>query len=286
MDGNEIKYFIEAALLAAGRPLSIDQLQNLFTADGQPDKSQIREAIAALQAEYEHRGIEILEVASGFRTQVKASMADRLRKLWEERPPRYSRALFETLALIAYRQPMTRGEIEEVRGVAVSSNIIRSLQERDWIRVVGHRDVPGRPSMFGTTKAFLDYFGLKKLDDLPPLADLADWESLRVQLNLPAVNDEEAEPESAEVTELPVATQPESREDSGEPVQKEEDASDVRHSSDGSDVRRSSDASDVRHSSDASDVRRSSDASDVRHSSDASDVRDSSDASDVRRSSM
>ncbi|HEX2138388.1 MAG TPA: SMC-Scp complex subunit ScpB, partial [Woeseiaceae bacterium] len=170
MDENEIKHFIEAALLAAGRPLSIDQLHNLFDAGAQPEKAQLRKAIEALQSEYENRGLEIVEVASGFRTQIKASMADRLQKLWEERPPRYSRALFETLALIAYRQPMTRGEIEEVRGVAVSSNIIRSLQERDWIRVVGHRDVPGRPAMFGTTKAFLDYFGLKKLDDLPPLA--------------------------------------------------------------------------------------------------------------------
>lgn len=204
MDENEIKHFIEAALLAAGRPLSIDQLHNLFDAGAQPEKAQLRKAIEALQSEYENRGLEIVEVASGFRTQIKASMADRLQKLWEERPPRYSRALFETLALIAYRQPMTRGEIEEVRGVAVSSNIIRSLQERDWIRVVGHRDVPGRPAMFGTTKAFLDYFGLKKLDDLPPLADLADWESLRLQLNLPAVNEEEAEPQSAEVMELPV----------------------------------------------------------------------------------
>lgn len=114
-------------------------------------------------------------------------MADRLQKLWEERPPRYSRALFETLALIAYRQPITRGDIEEVRGVSVSSNIIRQLLERDWVRVVGHRDVPGRPAMFGTTRTFLDYFGLKKLDDLPPLADLTDWESLRVQLDLPEV---------------------------------------------------------------------------------------------------
>ncbi len=222
MDENEIKLFIEAALLAAGRPLSVDQLHNLFEANAQPEKSQVRDAIAALQSDYEHRGLEIVEVASGFRTQVRASMADRLHKLWEERPPRYSRALFETLALIAYRQPMTRGEIEEVRGVAVSSNIIRSLQERDWIRVVGHRDVPGRPAMFGTTRAFLDYFGLKKLDDLPPLADLADWESLRVQLNLPAVNEEEAgaaeaEPESAEVRELPVTIHVESREDGEEP---------------------------------------------------------------------
>jgi segregation and condensation protein B len=188
MDDNQIKYFVEAALLAAGRPLSIDQLQKLFDSDAAPDKSQIRQAIASLLEDYEERGLTIKEVASGFRIQVESGMAERLQKLWEERPPRYSRALFETLALIAYRQPMTRGEIEEIRGVTVSSNIIRSLMEREWIRVVGHRDVPGRPEMFGTTRQFLDYFGLKKLDDLPPLADLADWESLRVQLNLPAVD--------------------------------------------------------------------------------------------------
>ena len=206
MDQTEIKNFIEAALLAAGRPLSIDQLQNLFDEGAAPEKAQLREAIAALQQEYEARGLAIAEVASGYRPQIGPAMAERLGKLWEERPPRYSRALFETLALIAYRQPMTRGEIEEVRGVAVSANIIRTLMDRDWIRVVGHRDVPGRPAMFGTTRQFLDYFGLKKLDDLPPLADLSDWESLRVQLKLPAVNqdEEEAEPESADVTELPV----------------------------------------------------------------------------------
>jgi segregation and condensation protein B len=128
-----------------------------------------------------------------------------LEKLWEERSPRYSRALFETLALIAYRQPITRGEIEEVRGVSVSSNIVRTLMERDWVRVVGHRDVPGRPEMFGTTKVFLDYFGLKKLDDLPPLADLSDWESLRVQLNLPDVEEtSEVTPGGADGFEVPV----------------------------------------------------------------------------------
>jgi segregation and condensation protein B len=131
-------------------------------------------------------------------------MADQLQKLWEERPPRYSRALFETLALIAYRQPITRGEIEEVRGVSVSANIVRTLIERDWVRVVGHRDVPGRPEMFATTKIFLDYFGLKKLDDLPPLADLSDWESLRVQLNLPEVEEDTSSDEPPEVAELPV----------------------------------------------------------------------------------
>jgi segregation and condensation protein B len=204
VDQNEIKYFVEAALLAAGRPLSIDQLHNLFDRSSAPEKSQLREAITSLQQEYEHRGLTVSEVASGFRTQIRSSMADRLQKLWEERPPRYSRAFFETLALVAYRQPMTRGEIEEIRGVAVSSNIIRSLLEREWIRVVGHRDVPGRPAMFGTTRQFLDYFGLKKLDDLPPLADLADWETLRVQLNLPEVSEDEPEPESAEIMDLPV----------------------------------------------------------------------------------
>ncbi|NIL94268.1 MAG: SMC-Scp complex subunit ScpB [Woeseiaceae bacterium] len=187
MDPSEIKHFIEAALLAAGRPLSVDQLQNLFDGRMAPEKAEIRQALSMLIEEYEPRGITIGEVASGFRIQIKAAMADQLQKLWEERPPRYSRALFETLALVAYRQPITRGEIEEVRGVSVSPNIVRTLIERDWVRVVGHRDVPGRPEMFGTTKQFLDYFGLKKLDDLPPLADLSDWESLRVQLNLPEV---------------------------------------------------------------------------------------------------
>ncbi len=189
MDATEIKHFIEAALLAAGRPLNIDQLKGLFDGRMAPKKTAIREAIATLNEEYDARGIVVSEVASGFRMQVKATMADRLHKLWEERPPRYSRALFETLALVAYRQPITRGDIEEIRGVPVSSNIVRQLLERDWVRVVGHRDVPGRPAMFATTKAFLDYFSLKKLDDLPPLADLSDWESLRVQLNLPEVED-------------------------------------------------------------------------------------------------
>lgn len=191
MDENEIKYFLEAALLAAGRPLSIEQMKGLFDGRMTPETAEIRKAIVTLNDEYEQRGIVVSEVASGFRMQLKSAMADRLHKLWEERPPRYSRALFETLALIAYRQPITRGEIEEIRGVSVSSNITRQLLERDWVRVLGHRDVPGRPAMFGTTKGFLDYFSLKKLDDLPPLADLSDWESLRVQLNLPDVEGED-----------------------------------------------------------------------------------------------
>ncbi len=205
MELKEIKYFIESALLAAGRPLNIDQIKGLFDENAAPEKSQLREALASLKDEYTDRGIEIAEVASGFRMQVKTSMAERLHKLWEEKPPRYSRALFETLALIAYRQPMTRGEIEEVRGVSVSSNIVRSLLEREWIRVVGHRDVPGRPALFGTTKLFLDYFGLKKLEELPPLADLADWESLRIQLNLPQVEESDVAIEGNDLTALPVS---------------------------------------------------------------------------------
>ena len=205
MEATEIRHFIEAALLAAGRPLNIDQLKGLFDGRMAPEKSEIREAIAALNEEYEERGIVISEVASGFRMQIKSAMADRLQKLWEERPPRYSRALFETLALVAYRQPITRGDIEDIRGVSVSSNIIKQLLERDWIRVVGHRDVPGRPAMFGTTKAFLDYFSLKRLDDLPPLADLSDWENLRVQLNLPEVEEQViADVDDVAVGDVPV----------------------------------------------------------------------------------
>ena len=208
MEDSEIKIFVESALLAAGRPLNVVQLQDLFDGRSTPEKSQIRQAISSLIEDYEGRGITIAEVASGFRLQISAGMADRLHKLWEDRPPRYSRALFETLALIAYRQPITRGEIEEIRGVSVSSNIVRSLLEREWVRVVGHRDVPGRPAMFGTTKTFLDYFSLKKLDDLPPLADLSDWESLRVQLDLPAVDEDEVGrdhlPEESSAINIPV----------------------------------------------------------------------------------
>ena len=191
MESQQLKNIIEAALLAAGGPLSIDQLKALFGDDDQgPEKKEIRDVIKVLQDEYAERGIEVIEVASGFRIQVREKMAQWLGKLWEERPPRYTRALMETLAIIAYRQPVTRGDIEEIRGVAVSSNIIRTLLERDWIKVVGHRDVPGKPAMFGTTRFFLDYFGLKKLDDLPPLAELAELEPVSVQLELGTADQE------------------------------------------------------------------------------------------------
>lgn len=187
MEIAELKHVIEAALFAAGRPVSLDELRGLFGAgDSAPPKSDIRKAIALLQQDCEGRGLEVAEVASGYRAQVRASMSPWLAKLWEIRPPRYSRALMETLAIIAYRQPVTRGDVEEVRGVSVTANIMRTLLERGWVRVVGHRDVPGKPEMFGTTREFLDYFGLKTLDELPELDDLKDLDAFGVQLELPA----------------------------------------------------------------------------------------------------
>jgi segregation and condensation protein B len=186
MNEVELKHLIEATLLAAGRPVSTDQLAELFDERARPTREEIRRAIALLEADYEQRGIEVLEVASGWRIQVRPRCIDVVSRLWQERPSRYSRALLETLALIAYRQPITRSEIEEIRGVSVSSTIMRTLQERNWIRVVGHREVPGRPELLGTTREFLDYFGLRSLDELPTLAELRDVETIGVQLELPS----------------------------------------------------------------------------------------------------
>jgi len=175
MDEAEIKRVVEAALLAAGRPLSLESLQELFaTRGGGPERATLKNMLDSLANDYQDRGIELKEVSSGYRIQIRRTMTDWLMPLWEERAPRYTRALLETLALIAYRQPITRAEIEEVRGVVVSTNIIRTLLERSWVRVVGHRDVPGKPAMFGTTREFLDYFGLKKLDEMPTLAEIKD----------------------------------------------------------------------------------------------------------------
>lgn len=184
MDTTELKHIIEAALLAAGRPLDLNALRGLFSEDNRPEKDELRAALAELEKDYEGRGIAVREVASGFRIQVRSSAAGWLTGLWEERTPRYSRALLETLAIIAYRQPVTRGDVEDIRGVGVTTNIIRTLLERNWIRVVGFRDVPGKPAIYGTTKEFLDYFGLRRLDDLPPLADLSDLEALTSELDL------------------------------------------------------------------------------------------------------
>jgi segregation and condensation protein B len=184
MDTQRLKNIVEAALLAAGRPLSLEQLQALFGETERPERADLRAAIDSLAAEYQGRGIRVLEVASGWRIQVREEMAGWLSRLWQDRPARYSRALLETLALIAYRQPITRGEIEDIRGVSVSSNIMRTLTERGWVRIVGHRDVPGRPAMYATTREFLDYFGLKRLEDLPPLSEIRDLDSINVELDL------------------------------------------------------------------------------------------------------
>jgi len=179
-----LKSILEAVLLAADEPLDRAALASVFAEDEQPGDSDIARALAELDVDYAERGLELKEVASGFRIQVREEVNPWVSRLWEERPQRYSRALLETLALIAYRQPITRGDIEEVRGVSVRSNIIRTLQEREWIRVVGHRDVPGKPALFGTTKAFLDYFNLSSLDDLPSLAEIKDMDSFEPELDL------------------------------------------------------------------------------------------------------
>ena len=171
---NKVKMIVEGLLLAAGRPLTLDNIIHVFSKDEQPDSKELKLVMDSIAEDCADRGFELKEVASGFRFQVKQELSDWIAKLWEERPPRYTRALLETLALVAYRQPITRGDIEEIRGVGVSSNIVRTLLDREWIRVVGHRDVPGRPAMFATTKQFLDYFNLKSLQDLPPLSEIKD----------------------------------------------------------------------------------------------------------------
>ncbi len=181
----ELMRILEAALFSAGQTLKIDRLMDLFPDDKHPGKDAIRDALTTLQEQYlEHTSLELKEVSSGFRFQVRDDYSSWVAKLFEERPARYSRATLETLALIAYRQPITRAEIEEVRGVGVSSQIIKTMIERDWIRVIGHRDVPGKPALYSTTKGFLDYFNLKSLTELPALADLRDIDAINAELDL------------------------------------------------------------------------------------------------------
>lgn len=184
--------------MAAGRPLNLDNLQDLFLEEDRPDKKDLRLAIESLQEDYRERGIELREVGSGFRINVQAKYAPWVSRLWDERPARYTRALLETLALIAYRQPITRGEIEEIRGVSVSTNIIKTMMERDWVRVVGQRDVPGRPSLYATTREFLNYFGLKGLNELPTLQEIRDLDSINreLELGIPGAVVEQAEAEA------------------------------------------------------------------------------------------
>jgi segregation and condensation protein B len=185
MSDHPMSNVVEAVLLAAGRPVTVEQILELFEEHERPPQEDVLAAIAGLVQRYDGTGIELREVASGWRVQVRPQYSDIVSRLWQERPSRYSRALLETLALIAYRQPITRGEIEDIRGVTVASTIMRTLHERNWIRVVGHREVPGRPELLSTTREFLDYFGLKSLDDMPTLAELQDLEDINVQLDLP-----------------------------------------------------------------------------------------------------
>ena len=191
--GEQLQQILEAALLASGQPLSTSQLAALFTDDERPPNGEISRALEQLRVDCADRGVELKKIASGYRLQVRQDLNEWVARLWTERPQRYSRALLETMALIAYRQPITRGEIESVRGVSVSTSIIRTLQERDWIRVVGHRDVPGKPALFGTTKTFLDSFNLQNLDDLPTLAEIRDMENLEPELQLEPVHPEAGE---------------------------------------------------------------------------------------------
>jgi segregation and condensation protein B len=184
MNESYIRNVVEAALLAAGQPLPLAELARLFGEGARPSTQQLQAALEALAAEYAGRGIELKHTAGGYRILVRRELAAEISRLWPERAVRYSRALLETLALIAYRQPITRAEIEAVRGVAVNPNIIRTMIERNWVRVVGHRDVPGHPELLGTTREFLDYFGLKSLDELPPLAELKAMGDINLQLAL------------------------------------------------------------------------------------------------------
>ncbi len=188
LGAEHLQRIVEGALLAAGKPLTVEEIVALFDDSERPANDTIRAVLAAIAQQCAGRGFELREVASGFRFQVIQDVAPWIARLWEEKPQRYSRALLETLALIAYRQPITRGDIEDIRGVAVATNIIKTLLERDWVRVVGHKDVPGRPAMYATTRKFLDYFNLKNLDDLPTLAEIRDLDSLNTELALEGID--------------------------------------------------------------------------------------------------
>ncbi len=202
MDEHKLKQIIEGVLLVAGEPLSLDRLLAVFPEEERPERATVRELLEQLAAECEGRAVELKEVASGFRYQVRESLSGWVAQLWEERPPRYSRALLETLSLIAYRQPITRAEIEDIRGVTVSTHIMKTLQEREWVRVVGHRDVPGKPAMYATTRQFLDYFNLKSLDELPTLAEIRDIDEINASLALETPAEAGAESEEGSESEV------------------------------------------------------------------------------------
>ena len=203
---NQLRRILEAVLLSSDKPLNLDQMAEVFEEDRRPARSVLRQVLDMIQESCRDRGFELVEVASGFRFQVRQEYAPWAGRLWEDRPQRYSRALLETLAIIAYRQPITRGDIEDIRGVAVSTHIVKTLQEREWIRVVGHKDVPGRPAMYATTRQFLDYFNLTSLEELPPLAEIRDLDEIGRELEAkqvmgePAVRDTSGDETGSEPT--------------------------------------------------------------------------------------
>lgn len=229
MDPDLIRRIVEAALLASPLPLSLAQIAALFPDDAPAPPGAIEQALSQLAEDNGRRGVVLVEVASGFRFQVDSALQPWVARLWAERPPRYSRALLETLALIAYRQPITRGEIEQIRGVAVSTHIVKTLEEREWIRVVGHRDVPGRPALFGTTRSFLDYFGLRALDQLPPLTELQDLPDLEPELPLEGIRHQAPERSAADLVDPSAVDTPEhdtGPSDTGAPAAQAADAGD------------------------------------------------------------
>lgn len=195
---HKISQVIEAVLLSASRPIDVQEIERVFPKDEKPTREEIRQALQEIEEQCKDRGVELKKVSSGYRLQVRQSLSSYVAKLWEERPQRFSKATLETLALIAYRQPITRGEIEEIRGVTIGTQLMRGLMERGWVKIVGQRDVPGRPSLYSTTKEFLDYFGLQHLRELPELPELPDLQSLDMELPL------EADNSSTDKEEMPV----------------------------------------------------------------------------------
>ena len=197
----ELKSILESLIMASARPISADKLLEVFDETERPDRKMLNKALEALAADYEGKSVELKEVSSGYRFQIRKDYADWVSRLWEEKPARYSRALLETLALIAYKQPITRGEIEKIRGVSVSAQIMKTLQEREWVNVVGHRDVPGKPAIYATTKEFLDYFNLTSLEELPTLAEIRDLDKIADELDLPMPEEDATEAGLDEATE-------------------------------------------------------------------------------------
>jgi segregation and condensation protein B len=236
MSETYLKNVIEAALLAAARPVSLSELQQIFDETSRPSTKELRSLLEQLTADYEGRGVTVRETANGFRFQVRSEFSQEVSRLWPDRPRKYSRALLETLALIAYRQPITRAEIENVRGVAVNPEIVKTLMERNWVRVVGHRDVPGHPELLGTTSEFLDYFSLKSIEDLPPLAELKSLTDLNPQLPLPVSEQgvaAEAATDSGEVAMVSAGAAP-STDDGGLDAAADDDSDDEELSAPGS----------------------------------------------------